>query len=484
MVFAFDTTGVRCCYTYMPIRNSATNFLFRLKVYRNIVGMVLRNANILVIDDDPDILFAIQLMLKSKVKSVRTETNPNLITSLLQKESYDLVILDMNFNGLVNTGNEGIFWLNRIKSITPETSVILITAYGDIDLAIRSLKEGASDFIIKPWKNEKLLEAIGDILALKNPQKHWKPELIQGKIIGESPAMQEVYLKIKKVAPTDANVLLLGENGTGKDLLARALHENSPRRDAPFIKVDVGALTESLFESELFGHSKGAFTDARSDRKGRFEIARGGTLFLDEIGNISLQQQARLLTVLQNRQITPLGSNEVIPVDIRLICATNLPLTELANESRFRKDLIYRINTVEITVPPLRAREQDILLLSNYFLDNYAEKYGKPEFTISDDLADKLRTYSYPGNVRELQYALERAVIMADSRELGPEDLVFSSLENPQQRITPTLSNLNDVERQTIIRVLENNHGNISKSARELGITRTALYRRLNKYGL
>lgn len=446
--------------------------------------MLLRNANILVIDDDADVLFAFKLLLKSRVKQIRTETNPNLISSLLHKESYDLVILDMNFNGLVNTGNEGIFWLNRIKSIAPDTQVVLITAYGDIDLAIRSLKEGASDFIIKPWKNEKIMEALTEILSKKDPKKVWKPELSQGKIIGESNAMQEVFHKIRKIAPTDANVLLLGENGTGKDLLARAIHDNSHRKDQPFIKVDVGALTASLFESELFGHKKGAFTDARTDRKGRFEIARGGTLFLDEIGNIDLQQQAKLLTVLQNRHITPLGSNEEIPVDIRLICATNLPLAELASEERFRKDLIYRINTVEVVIPPLREREQDLVLLTRHYLETYAEKYGKSEFILGEDLLEKLRSHPFPGNVRELQYALERAVIMADTQELRAEDLVFSPIESSRQKNQPITTNLDDVEKQTIIRVLEKNGGNISQSARELGITRTALYRRLNKYGL
>lgn len=482
-MFGFDTPGVREVYTFETYEFSDTYLPEQQKENCNIVSMLLRNANILVIDDDADVLFAIRLLLKNEVKQVRTETNPNLITSLLHKEQYDLVILDMNFNGLVNTGNEGIYWLNKIKSLAPKTDVILITAYGDIDLAIRSLKEGASDFIVKPWKNEKLLESIRDILSKKTLKKPWKPKLDKGKIVGDSTAMQEVYLKIKKIAPTDANVLLLGENGTGKDLLARAFHDNSLRKDAPFIKVDVGALTETLFEAELFGHKKGAFTDASSDRKGRFEIAEGGTLFLDEIGNISLQQQARLLTVLQNRTITPLGSNEVIPVDIRLICATNLPLSELANEDRFRKDLIYRINTVEVMIPPLRNREQDIVLLTRHYVENYAEKYGKPEFLISDDLIDKLMRHPFPGNVRELQYALERAVIMADTQELKAEDLVFSPLETAAP-VTGLSTNLEDVEKETILKVLEKNHGNVSRSARELGITRTALYRRLNKYGL
>ncbi|MCB0425132.1 MAG: sigma-54-dependent Fis family transcriptional regulator [Mangrovimonas sp.] len=448
--------------------------------------MQLKSASILVIDDDADVLTAIRLLLKPKVKEVVTEKNPNNIHSLLSQQKFDVVILDMNFNGLVNTGNEGIYWLKKIKEINDQVAVILITAYGDIDLAIRALKHGASDFLIKPWKNEKLLFSLEEILQKKSSskEKSWKPILEGDKILGESDAMNEVFLKIKKVAPTDANVLLLGENGTGKDLIAKAIHDNSFRKDQPFVKVDVGALTASLFESELFGHKKGAFTDARDDRKGRFEMANGGTLFLDEIGNITLQQQARLLTVLQNRYITPIGSNQAIPVDIRLICATNVGLATLADESQFRKDLIYRINTVEINVPPLRDRDQDIVLLAKHFLDVYAEKYFKSEFTLDDALLKKLKKYHFPGNVRELQYALERAVIMADSNLLTEDDLVFSPIEK-KATIKPIEDvNLDEVEKQTIQKVIEKNKGNISKSAKELGITRTALYRRMNKHGL
>lgn len=448
--------------------------------------MQLKSASILVIDDDADVLTAIRLLLKPKVKEVVTEKNPNNIHSLLLQKKFDVVILDMNFNGLVNTGNEGIYWLKKIKEINDRVDVILITAYGDIDLAIRALKHGASDFLIKPWKNEKLLLSLEEILQKKSSskEKSWKPFLEGGKILGESEAMNEVFLKLKKVAPTDANVLLLGENGTGKDLIAKAIHDNSLRKDQPFIKVDVGALTASLFESELFGHKKGAFTDARDDRKGRFEMANGGTLFLDEIGNISLQQQARLLTVLQNRYITPIGSNQAVPVDIRLICATNVGLSTLADENQFRKDLIYRINTVEINVPPLRDRDQDIILLAKHFLDVYAEKYFKSEFTLDDLLIKKLKSYHFPGNVRELQYALERAVIMADSNVLTVDDLVFSPLEKKVAPKEIEDVNLDEVEKQTIQKVIEKNKGNISKSAKELGITRTALYRRMSKHGL
>ena len=448
--------------------------------------MQLKDAHILVIDDDEDVLTALRLLLKPKVKQVVVEKNPNALQGLLNAQDFDVVILDMNYNGLVNTGNEGIFWLNKIKSWKPATDVILITAYGDIDLAIRSLKEGASDFLVKPWKNEKLLDAISEILTKKRKNKNLKIKLDSAtEIIGESEPMQEVFVKLKKVAPTDANILVLGENGTGKDLIARSIHENSLRKDKPFVKVDVGALTESLFESELFGYKKGAFTDAREDRKGRFEAAHGGTLFLDEIGNIPLRQQARLLTVLQNRQVTPLGANEAIPVDIRLICATNLSLKDLADEKTFRKDLIYRINTVDLIIPPLRERQSDLTLLAHYFVKLYAEKYGKASFELDPDFIKKLKEHPFPGNVRELQYALERAVIMAEGGILHAEDLAFSPIEQqPETELKLKTTNLDAVEKNTILKVIEKNKGNISKSAKELGITRTALYRRLNKYDL
>lgn len=446
--------------------------------------MLLKNANILVVDDDADVLTAMRLLLKSKVKEVIIEKNPNNILSLLRKHKFDLIILDMNFNGYINTGNEGIYWLNKIKEIDKEVGVILITAYGELDLAIKSLKEGALDFLTKPWQNEKLIESLSDILKKKVAGNLKKVAITRSAIIGESPVMQDVFYKVKKIAPTEANILILGENGTGKDLIAKSIHDNSLRKDKPFIKVDVGALTATLFESELFGYVKGAFTDAKEKREGRFVCANGGTLFLDEIGNISLQQQARLLTALQNREITPIGSNIPIPIDIRLICATNMDITVLANEEKFRKDLIYRINTVEIVVPPLRERGKDIELLTHHFIELYAEKYLKSTFTIEDSFVKKLKDYYFPGNVRELQYALERAVIMTDNTSLSDEDLVFSPIENHKNRVIDSNLNLEAVEKNTILKVLEKHRGNISKSAKELGITRTALYRRLNKYGL
>ncbi|MEO8112289.1 MAG: sigma-54 dependent transcriptional regulator, partial [Ginsengibacter sp.] len=341
--------------------------------------MQLKNACILIIDDDTDVLTAVRLLLKEEVKEVITEKNPENIRWLLSKQSFDIILLDMNFTSSINTGNEGIFWLNKIKEFGSDASVIMITAYGDIDLAVRSLKEGAADFVIKPWHNEKLISCIKEILKKKGKgvaAGTTRGDSVIGKeLLGQSEVMNDIFVKIEKIAPTDANILILGENGTGKELIAKAIHQHSLRADKPFVKVDVGALTETLFESELFGHKKGAFTGAGEDRAGRFEAAAGGTLFLDEIGNISLQQQAKLLSVLQNRQVTRLGSNQAINIDIRLICATNLHIAELANENRFRKDLIYRINTVEIVVPPLRKREDDIIMLAKHFAKLYAAKY-------------------------------------------------------------------------------------------------------------
>lgn len=450
--------------------------------------MQLNKATILIIDDDSDVLSALRLLLKRVVKFIITETNPNHITNIISKQSIDLVILDMNFKGTVNTGNEGIYWLHHIKTKKPDIAVVLMTAYADIDLAIRGLKEGAADFLVKPWENDKIIATIETVLSKKtNSSKITSNSNSSNiEIVGESEVIKDVFTKIEKVGPTDANVLVLGENGTGKDLVARALHESSNRRGKPFVKVDIGALSNTLFESELFGYKKGAFTDAREDRKGRFEIANGGTIFLDEIGNISLEQQARLLTVLQNRQVTPLGSNEVIPIDIRLLCATNLSPKELADENKFRKDLIYRINTVDIIVPPLRQRGTDITILTKYFVALYVEKYNKTPFCFGKGFFTKLKEHPFPGNVRELQYVLERAVIMADGNELNTEDLVFSSIEQAANRdITENSSlNLNELEKNAILKVLEKHSGNISKSAKELGITRAALYRRLEKHEL
>lgn len=452
--------------------------------------MILKNASILIIDDDTDVLTAVRLLLKNEVKEVVTEKNPENIKWHLSKDNYDVILLDMNFTSSINTGNEGLYWLKEIRKVKPDSSVIMITAYGDIDLAIRSLKEGATDFVVKPWHNEKLITTIKEILKRKetknNAVSFSSADSIIGKeLLGESEAMEQIFHKIDKIAPTDANILILGENGTGKDIIAKAIHQQSMRNQSPFVKVDVGALTETLFESELFGHKKGAFTDAREDRAGRFEAANKGTLFLDEIGNIPLHLQAKLLSVLQNRQIMRLGSNETLSVDIRLICATNVPLTDLANEARFRKDLIYRINTVEIMVPPLRKRGNDIILLAKHFAKLYSNKYMKPLPGFTAKAMDKLLNHHYPGNVRELQYIIERAIIMADKEMLEPEDLLFSPIESSSVTDNePAEMKLSSVEKNTILKVIEKHNGNITKAAKELGLTRTALYRRLSKYDI
>jgi two-component system response regulator HydG len=451
--------------------------------------MSLKTASVLIIDDDTDVLTAVRLLLKPEVKEIITEKNPENLRHLLAERDFDVILLDMNFNSSINTGNEGFFWLNKIRELRSEASVIMITAYGDIDLAIRSLKEGAFDFVVKPWHNEKLIATIKEAIKRKESRGTHASvitsSIFETELRGESEVMQDIFYKIQKIAPTDANILILGENGTGKELIAKAIHHFSLRSTKPFIKVDVGALTESLFESELFGHKKGAFTDAREDREGRFEAADSGTLFLDEIGNISLHQQAKLLSVLQNRQITRLGTNEAKPIDIRLVCATNIPLSELANENRFRKDLIYRINTVEILIPPLRKRGTDIILLAKHFCKLYSNKYLKPELEFDKTAIEKLQGYHYPGNVRELQYTIERAVIMAENRVLSSKDIIFSPIESAAPVTEEVqVTNLSSVEKNTILRVIEKYNGNISKAAKELGITRTALYRRLSKYDI
>ncbi|MET0634882.1 MAG: sigma-54 dependent transcriptional regulator [Chitinophagaceae bacterium] len=450
--------------------------------------MNLKNASILIVDDDQDVLTAVRLLLKTQVKEVVIEKNPENLRDHITRTNFDLIMLDMNFNSSINTGNEGLFWLKEVRKMKPDASVVMITAYGDIDLAVRSLKEGAADFVVKPWHNEKLVSTLSEILQRKNKNSNNKNGAgdagLDKDLLGESEVMREIFHKIDKIAPTDANILILGENGTGKDLIAQAIHRRSLRSKMPFVKVDVGALTESLFESELFGHKKGAFTDAREDRAGRFEAADKGTLFLDEIGNLPLHLQVKLLSVLQNRRVSRLGSNDSVAIDIRLICATNVPLSELANESRFRKDLIYRINTVEILVPPLRKRSTDILLLARHFSKIYSSKYLKNELEFEPKSLEKLSQHNYPGNVRELQYIIERAVIMADDQVLKPSDLIFSPIENNVDLEQPVETKLSSVEKNTILKVIEKHNGNITKAARELGLTRTALYRRLNKYDI
>ena len=400
--------------------------------------MSQKYGKILVVDDKEDILFALKLLLKKHVEKIDTEQNPGNIPELLKNESYDLVLLDMNFTADMSGGQEGYYWMQRVKEIDPSILVIFITAYGDVEKAVKAIKAGATDFVLKPWQNEKLLTTINTALKLRQSQTEASNLRIKQKelsaaldqpfsdFIGISQEMQKVFATIQKVAETDASVLILGENGTGKELVARALHRNSGRRDEVFISVDLGSINENLFESELFGHVKGSFTDAKSDRIGRFEVASGGTLFLDEVGNLSLPMQAKLLTTLEKRQIARVGANKIIPIDVRMICATNMPIHDMTRENTFRQDLLYRMNTVEIFLPPLRDRGEDIPLLAEHFLKNYAKKYKKEINSISERAIKKLELYPWPGNIRELQHALERAVILSESHVLYPEDFLLS----------------------------------------------------------
>jgi DNA-binding NtrC family response regulator len=453
-------------------------------------------GKILVVDDNDDVLQAAQLFLKKHFEIVRTENNPTKIPSILQAELFDVILLDMNFTRDATSGQEGFYWLNKTLQIDPSAVVVLITAYGDVGMAVRAVKEGAMDFVLKPWQNEKLLATISAAVSLRKSrleantlrqkQKQLSADMDQPfqNFIGTSPAMQKIFSTIQKVAKTDANVLILGGNGTGKELVARELHRQSLRSNEVFISLDMGAITETLFESELFGHVKGAFTDAKDDRAGRFEIASGGTLFLDEIGNIPVTLQAKLLTALQNRQITRVGSNKPIPIDIRLICATNLPINELVNQKQFRQDILYRINTIEIHLPTLHERIEDIPLLTNHFLDVYCKKYHLPLKEISSSTLDKLKKYHWPGNVRELQHTIERAVILSEEPLLKPTDIFLASSQDKIEGLILDKYNLEEVEKLIIQKVIEKHQGNISRAAEELGLTRTSLYRRMERYGL
>jgi two-component system, NtrC family, response regulator HydG len=458
--------------------------------------MVNKIGKILIVDDDEDVLKAAQMFLKKHVESIHAEKNPANIPALLKNDSYDVILLDMNFSRDVTSGQEGLHWLSRILEIDPASTVIMITAFGDVNLAVAAVKQGAVDFILKPWQNEKFLATISaaaslhrtrlEVVALKSRQEQLSADMNQpfNEFIGSSPAMQKVYETILKVSNTDANVLILGENGTGKELVARALHKNSQRSGEVFISVDMGAISESLFESELFGHVKGAFTDAGSDRAGRFEVASGGTLFLDEIGNLSLQMQSKMLRAIETRQVVRLGSNKAIPVDIRLICATNINVTDMVKRKEFRQDLLYRINTVEIHLPPLRERGEDQQLLAEHFLKIYCKKYNKQQKAIGPLTMNKLIKYNWPGNVRELQHCIERAVILSDSQALQPEDFFFSSQRQDDEGVVFENFNLDLVEKEIIRRAIDKHKGNISQAAEELGLTRTSLYRRLGKHGM
>lgn len=452
-------------------------------------------ASILVVDDDRDVLETARMFLKQEFSNVQIEESPQKIPVLLQSKTYDVILLDMNFRKGVNDGEEGFYWLDQIIKIDSDAVVILITAYGEVDLAVKAMKNGAVDFVLKPWKNQKLLGTVMAAWQLRQSKKEVeKLKITQERLsdaidqpyhdfVGESAPIQRVREMIDRVADTDASVLILGENGTGKELVARALHRQSGRKNKVFISVDLGSISETLFESELFGHVKGAFTDAKLDKPGRFEIASGGTIFLDEIGNLSLALQAKLLTVLQQKKIQRVGSNEEVPVDFRLIAATNMNLHEMVFEKKFRQDLLYRINTVEIRVPSLRERIEDIPLLLDYFLQRYALKYKRNGMRVDKSVMNKLKKYPWPGNIRELQHAVERALILNDGKVIQSAELLINDM-NPLPKKDTGPMTLDEMEKQFIQQSLMENGGNVTDTARTLGMTRTALYRRMRKHGL
>jgi two-component system, NtrC family, response regulator HydG len=455
------------------------------------------NARILIVDDDADVLMAARLFLRQHIEFVHTEKNPENLPDLLKAESYDLILLDMNFSRDATSGKEGFHWMNKILEIDHAAAIILITGYGDIELAVQGIKEGATNFLLKPWENRKLLATINATLEvrrskvelqdLKSKQKLFIADQDQAysNIIGSSPAMMKVLATVSKVAKTDANVLILGENGTGKEVIARAIHRASRRAEEVFVSVDLGAITESLFESELFGYKKGAFTDAKEDRAGRFEAAHKGTIFLDEIGNLTHSLQSKLLSVLQNRKVVRLGSHKEIPIDVRLVCATNMPLYQMVSENKFRQDLLYRINTVEIKLPALRERIEDIEPLVEHYLEVYCKKYKMQKKRINASTLKRLQTHHWPGNIRELQHSVERAVIMSESQVLEPHDFFLSDTEDRSEaEVVPANMNLEETEKMLIRKVVDKHGGNISRAAKELGLTRASLYRRMEKYDL
>lgn len=447
----------------------------------------MQTGTVLLVDDNKSVLTSLELLLEERFDQVETASHPNRILSVLDTQTIDLVILDMNFSAGVNTGNEGLFWLRRIQEIAPGLPVIMLTAYGDVELAVKALKSGAADFVLKPWDNEILLEKIETALqsAAGNKRKSKSRKEVSSRlrepamIIGHSPAMMKLIKIVTKVAKTDANVLITGENGTGKEMLAREIHRLSLRSRREIVNVDMGAVSESLFESELFGHEKGAFTDARESRAGKFEAASGGTLFLDEIGNLPLSLQAKLLAALQNREITRLGSNRKIPVDIRLITATNRNLPEMVAQSLFREDLFYRLNTIQIEIPPLRKRREDIPLFTDYFLKKYTDLYKRTEITLHPLALEKLQNYDWPGNIRELQHTIEKAVILAERNRIRAADLFIQ----PGKTVAfNEVSNLNEVERQAIEAAITQNEGNLTAAAEQLGVSRQTLYNKLKRF--
>jgi DNA-binding NtrC family response regulator len=456
-------------------------------------------GHILIVDDDDDILTAGRLLLRRKFGSVTTCREPSDIPDLLAGTAFDAVLLDMNFGPGESSGEQGLYWLEQILQIDPGMVVVMITAHGDVQTVVEAMRRGATDFIAKPWQNEKVVATMSAAVALhrsRDETEHLRRtnRALQEAAVGpsedfiyHSEAMAQTLALVHRAAPTDANVLILGENGTGKELIARELHRHSSRSDAVFLAVDMGSISESLFESELFGHRKGAFTGAVDDRAGRFQAASGGTLFLDEIGNLPLNLQAKLLGALEARQVTPVGADRPEPVDVRVITATNTPLSLLRDPKVFRPDLLFRLNTVEITLPPLRERPDDILPIARHFAERYSKKYGKPIKGFSGAAESALRGYDWPGNVRALRHAVERAVIMASGASLEPADLQLdyrSPAETPGTALPEGTLNLEQVEKETIERALHKHGFNISHAAKELGLTRASLYRRMEKHDL
>lgn len=454
----------------------------------------MKQGKILIIDDNEDVLFALNLLLEPYVDQIRVTTQPERIEHFMESYVPDVILLDMNFRRDAISGQEGFFWLEKIKKVDPDAVVLFITAYADTEKAVRAIKAGATDFIPKPWEKEKLLATLSAALKLRESRTEVRSLKRQVaaletsddtgfEIIGESNAMQEIFATIEKLRDTDANILILGENGTGKDLVARALCHHSPRAGQVFVGIDLGSIPEQLFESELFGYEKGAFTDARRDKPGRMEVATGGTLFLDEIGNLSMPMQAKLLTAIEKQQITRLGATRPLSIDVRLICATNMNIRNMVEEGTFRQDLLYRINTIELHIPPLRERGNDIQLLADYFLARYARKYKKEIKGLSRDARTKLQNYDWPGNVRELQHAIERAVILSDGQLLKPDNFMLQPSASKKKPETEEL-NLSILEKEAIERALRRADGNVTRAAELLGITRFALYRKLDKLGL
>lgn len=454
----------------------------------------MKSGKILVIDDNKNVLSALRILLDTYFEEVTLLSTPNMLLTALKEKNPDVILLDMNFSAGINTGNEGLYWLSEIKKVDAELPVVLFTAYADIELAVKALKEGASDFVVKPWDNTKLLATLNAALSLRLSRKEVKKLKEKQNVLnhelnkeddicwGESHLMQDLLNIITKVAKTDANILITGENGTGKELIARKIHHLSRRADETLVTVDLGAITETLFESELFGHTKGAFTDARADRAGKFEAADKGTLFLDEIGNLSYTLQAKLLTALQSRQVVRVGSNTPISVDIRLISATNRDLFKSVHDNEFREDLLYRINTIQVEVPALRQRREDIRPLAEFFLRRFAKKYNKSEMHFSNKAISKLEEYSWPGNVRELQHAVEKAVILSEGIEIQPNDFYMRTVEEKKDVIDAIT--LEEMEKLLIEKALSKHEGNISVVASQLGITRPTLYNKMKKYNL